>query len=423
MYLLYSACLSVAFVLAVPFYLWKGRGTGKYLSNFRERMGRLPVGFEPDGRPSIWIHAVSVGEVLAARTLVGPLKQRFPSLNVFLSTTTLTGQAVARASVKNTDGLFYAPFDFRSSVRAILDALRPRLLVLVETEIWPNLIHEARLRGARIAIVNGRLSPRSYGRYHWIRSFLKPVLAQVDVFAMQAEPHAERIRQLGAPPERVQALGNLKFDALEAPAPSASLRQLLSAVGGRPLWVVGSTVDGEEAHVLAAFRRLRETLPEAALLIAPRHPERFGLVPALVAAAGLSAVRRSALGDAAWNGRDVLVLDTLGELAQVYAYATVVFVGGSLAPAGGHNVLEPAVAGKAVVVGPHMENFQEIADQFLAEQALVQVDSAEALGRETLALLQDPSRRDTLGERARALIARNRGALERTLDALAELVA
>jgi 3-deoxy-D-manno-octulosonic-acid transferase len=422
-YLLYSACLSVAFVLAVPFYLWKGRGTGKYLRNFRERLGRLPAGLEARGRASIWIHAVSVGEVLAARTLVVPLKQRFPDLNVFVSTTTLTGQAVARSSVKGADGLFYAPFDFRSSVRRVLEAIRPRLLVLVETEIWPNLIHEARLRGARIAIVNGRLSPRSFGRYRWIRAFLEPVLAEIDVFAMQAEPHAERIRALGARPERVRALGNLKFDALEAPAPSATLRQLLSATGGRPLWVAGSTVDGEEPQVLAAFRTVRAALPDAALLIAPRHPERFALVPSLVEAAGFTAVRRSALGDAAWNGRDVLVLDTLGELAQVYAFASVVFVGGSLAAAGGHNVLEPAVAGKAVVVGPHMENFQEIADQFLAEQALVQVGTADELARATLDLLQDAARRDAVGERARALVARNRGALERTLDALAELVA
>lgn len=423
MYLLYSACLSVAFVLAVPFYLWKGRGTGKYLSNFRERLGRLPGVVDAHGRASIWIHAVSVGEVLAARTLVGPLKQRFPAMNVFLSTTTLTGQAIARSSVKQADGLFYAPFDFRSSVRRVLDVVRPRLLVLVETEIWPNLIHEARLRGARVAIVNGRLSPRSYGRYHWIRTFLKPVLEQVDVFAMQAEAHAERIRQLGAPPERVRALGNLKFDALDAPAPSASLRQLFAAVGGRPVWVAGSTVDGEEPQVLEAFRRLREAQPDAALVIAPRHPERFALVPALVEAAGLAAVRRSTLGSGAWDGRSVLVLDTLGELAQAYAFATVVFVGGSLAPAGGHNVLEPAAAGKAVVVGPHMENFQEIADQFLAEQALIQVGSAEALARETRALLEDAARREAVGERGRALVARNRGALERTVEALAELVA
>ncbi len=423
MYLLYSAFLAIAFVLAVPFYLWKGRGTGKYLSNFRERLGRLPAGMAGGAQGSIWIHAVSVGEVLAARTLVAPLKRRFPELKVFLSTTTLTGQAIARASVRDVDGLFYAPFDFRSAVRSVLAALEPKLLLLVETELWPNLIHESRRRGVRIAIVNGRLSPRSFARYRWIRSFLKPVLAEIDLFLMQADAHADRIRALGAPPERVRALGNLKFDALAAPQPRAGLVLLAAGIAGRPLWVAGSTAEGEEPLVLAAFRRLRERIPDAALLLAPRHPERFALVAALVEAAGLRAVRRSALVDGGWNGRDVLVLDTIGELAQLYPLATVVFVGGSLVAAGGHNVLEPALAGKPVVVGPHMENFQDIADQFLAEGALLQVDSAEALARETLALFEDEARRVELGARAQALTERNRGALERTVNALAELVA
>ncbi len=415
--------MTIAFALAVPFYLWKGRGTSKYLNNFRERLGRLPAGIQAGERGSIWIHAVSVGEVLAARTLVAPLKQRFPEQKVFLSTTTLTGQAIARTSARNVDGLFYAPFDFRSAVRAVLDMLDPKLLVLVETELWPNLIHEARRRGARVAVVNGRLSPRSFGRYRWIRAFLKPVLAEVDLFLMQADAHADRIRALGAPPERVRALGNLKFDALDAPQPSAALVHLLSGLAGRPLWVVGSTVEGEEPLVLAAFQRLRDRVPDAALLIAPRHPERFALVTSLVGAAGLRAVRRSAVADGVWDGSGVLVLDTIGELAQLYAFATAVFVGGSLAPAGGHNVLEPAVAGKAVIVGPHMENFREIAEEFLAEGALVQVPSAEALGRETLTLFEDEARRLELGARARALTALNRGALERTVNALAELVA
>ncbi len=423
MYLLYSGFLTIAFVLAVPFYLWKGRGTGKYLRNFRERLGRLPGGIRAGEQGSIWIHAVSVGEVLAARTLVAPLKQRFPELEVFLSTTTLTGQAIARSSVCGVDGLFYAPFDFRFAVRAVLGILEPKLLVLVETELWPNLIHEARQRGARIAIVNGRISPRSFGRYRVIRGFLKPVLAEIDLFLMQADAHADRIRTLGAPPDRVRAFGNLKFDALEAPQPSAALARVAAGAAGRPLWVAGSTVEGEEPLVLAAFQHLRQRIPEAALLLAPRHPERFAAVTALVEGAGLPVVRRSALPDSGWNGRDVLVLDSIGELAQLYRFATVVFVGGSLVPAGGHNVLEPAVAGKPVVVGRHMEDFQEIADQFLAAGALLQVDSAEALAGETLALFEDEAKRVELGARARALTEKNRGALERTVNALAELVA
>jgi 3-deoxy-D-manno-octulosonic-acid transferase len=293
----------------------------------------------------------------------------------------------------------------------------------VETEIWPNLIHEAHRRGVRVVIVNGRISPRSFGRYRAVRALLSRVLAEVDLFLMQSTPHAERARQIGAPPGRIRALGNLKFDALgEARAPAELSRLLGVVTGGPPLWVAGSTVAGEERMVLAAFGEVRARVPGARLLLAPRHPERFAEVAALVEGAGFRAERRSALGPAGWEG-DVLVLDTLGELAGVYALATVVFVGGSLVSAGGHNILEAAVEGKPILVGPHMENFQEIADEFRAEGALLVVLSAEELGREVAGLLADPARRAALGGAARAIVGRNRGALARTVDALAELIA
>ena len=420
MYFAYSLLLSIAFVLALPFYLWRGRGAGKYLPSFRERMGRLPATLAESGGPAVWIHAVSVGEVLTARTLVAPLRERFPGHRVYLSTTTATGRAVAARGVAGADGLFFAPFDWPVPVRRALDRLQPALLVLVETEIWPNLIHEARRRGVRVAVVNGRISPRSFPRYRMVRGLLRRVLAEVDLFLMQSEPHAERARQIGAPPERVRALGNLKFDALGGGPPPAGLAWMLGTAD-RPLWVAGSTVDGEEALVLAAFREVRRRVPRARLLLAPRHPERFAEAAALVEADGFAVARRSALGDAAWDG-DVLVLDTLGELARVYALATVVFVGGSLVPSGGHNVLEAAIAGKPIVVGPHMENFQEIADEFRGEGALVEVRTAGELGREVAALLADPARRESLGRAGRALVDRNRGALARTVDALAELL-
>ena len=420
MYLAYSLLLAVAFVAALPFYLWQARRTGKYLPSFRERMAgpSLPP---PDG-PSVWIHAVSVGEVLTARVLVASIKKRFPAHRIFLSTTTATGRAVAERSVTGADGVFFAPFDWPTPVRKTLDRVRPALLVLVETEIWPNLIHEAHRRGVRVAIVNGRISPRSFARYRAVRGLLSRVLAEVDLFLMQSSPHADRARQIGAPPGRIRALGNLKYDALgEAPAPAELGRLLAGGENGRPLWVAGSTVAGEEPMVLEAFREVRARVPAARLLIAPRHPERFAEVAALVEAAGHRVERRSTLGPAGWEG-DVLVLDTLGELARVYALATVVFVGGSLMPAGGHNILEAAVAGKPVVVGPHMENFQEIADEFQAEGAVSVVLSADELGREVAGLLADPARRAALGGAARAIVDRNRGALARTVDALAELL-
>jgi len=420
LYLVYSVLLAVGFVLALPYYFWKGRATGKYLASFRERMGRFPAPLNPGGRPSIWIHAVSVGEVLAARALVGPLKERFPGRPIFVSTTTATGNAVARQSVRAADGLLFAPFDWPGPVRRALAALDPSLLVLVETELWPNLIHEARRRGTRVALVNGRISPRSYPRYLRIRRFLRPMLAEVDVFLMQGEAHARRVTDMGAPPDRVKVTGNLKFDSLGEARTPEPLARLIG--GGGPLWVAGSTAPGEEELVLRALREVRKREPRVRLLLAPRHPERFGEAVTVAEAAGFRVARRTALARP-WTDEDVLVLDTIGELAQVYPLASVVFVGGSLVPFGGHNVLEAAVAGKATIVGPHMENFQEVADEFLAEGALVQVRSAEELADEVAGLLADAGRRDAIGERARGLIHRNRGALRGTVDALAGLVA
>jgi 3-deoxy-D-manno-octulosonic-acid transferase len=425
LHLVYSLALAVGFVIALPWFLWKGRATGKYLRTFRERMGRLPVYLNVDGDRSIWVHAVSVGEVLAARPLIEALKARFPSLRVFLSTTTVSGNAVARKSLRGIDGLFYAPFDWPGPVRKALATLNPELLVLIETEIWPNLIHEARRRGTRVAIANGRISPRSFAGYRRVKGFLRPVLADVDLFLMQGDTHAERIREMGAPVERVRVTGNLKFDAVELPrTPERLARLILPAVRrGRPLWVAGSTVPGEEELVLQAFHHVRERMPETGLLVAPRHPERFSQVPAVIEAAGFRCVLRSSLEPEAWRDGEVVLLDTLGELAQVYPLATVVFVGGSLVPAGGHNILEPAIAGKPVLVGPHMENFREIADQFRSEAAVIQVDTPDELAREVLSLLTDEARRRSVGERARSLIDRNRGAVRQTVDALAPLVA
>ena len=425
-YTLYSILLAVGFLVALPWFLWKSRSTGKYLRTFRERMGRLPVYLNVDGDPSIWIHAVSVGEVLAARPLVPELRARFPRYRVFLSTATMTGNAVAAKSIRGLDGLFFAPFDWRAPVRRALSVVNPALLVLVETELWPNLIHEARRHGSRVAVVNGRISNRSFPRYMRLRRLLRRVLDEVDLFLMQGEPHAERILAIGAPAERVQVTGNLKFDAVAPGRPPERLVRLLDGNPGgprRPLLVAGSTVAGEEELVLSAFHRVRERVADAALLIAPRHPERFSGVPALVEAAGFRCRLRSRLEPGSWQAGEVLLLDTLGELAGVYPLATVVFVGGSLVPSGGHNILEPAVAGRPVIVGPHMDNFQEIADQFRAEGALVQVASPADLGREVADLMLDEPRRKALGERARGLVARNRGAVPRTVEAISGLLA
>jgi 3-deoxy-D-manno-octulosonic-acid transferase len=419
-YAVYSLALVVALLIAAPYYLWKGLRSGKYLRTLGERLGGPPKALAT-GEPSIWIHAVSVGEVLVARGLVAGLKQRFPTRRVVVSTTTETGNAIARQALA-ADGVFFNPLDLPWSVRRALEGLNPSLLVLVETEIWPNLIHEAHRRGTRIAFANGRLSPRSFPRYRRARALLAPVLAEVDVFLMQGEAHAERARAIGAPPDRVRVTGNLKYDAPAAVTGSAAMAALLGS-GAAPLLVAGSTMPGEEELVLRAFAEARASVTDLRLLIAPRHPVRAAEVATLAERAGQRVVRRSALKDTAWLEGDVLILDTMGELAQVYPFATVVFVGGSLVPTGGHNVLEPAQAGKAVVVGRHMENFQEIADEFLAKRALVQIRSADELGPTIVRLLASAEEREHLGARGREIIEGNRGALLATVEALAELVA
>jgi 3-deoxy-D-manno-octulosonic-acid transferase len=423
-YILYSILLAAGFVVALPWFLWRGRKSGKYLRTFRERMGRLPVYLNVDGERSIWIHAVSVGEALAARPLVPALRERFPGYRLFVSTTTVTGNKVAARGAKDLDGLFFAPFDWPGPVRQALSVLNPSLLLLVETELWPNLIHEAHRRGTRVALVNGRISNRSFGRYRRLGALLRHVLGEVDLFLMQGPAHAERIQTLGAPPERIRVTGNLKYDAVDPGRPPERLARLVGARSSRarPLWIAGSTVEGEEELVLHAFHRVREQVGDAGLLIAPRHPERFDVVPPLAEAAGFRCRRRSTLESETWGDEEVLLLDSLGELARLYSLASVVFVGGSLVPAGGHNILEPAAAGRPVVVGPHMENFQEIADQFLSEDAIVQVATPEELARTVAAIVRDEARGASLGGRARDLVERNRGAVGQTVDALVDLL-
>jgi 3-deoxy-D-manno-octulosonic-acid transferase len=424
-YAIYSALLLAFFALSLPFYLWKDRGTGRYRASFRERLGWVPARVADGEGPAVWIHAVSVGEVLAARPLIRALRPRLRGHRIVLSTTTATGQALARHTVPEADAVFYAPFDWERPVRRALAAVRPALLVLVETELWPNLIRQARGAGARVAVVNGRISPRSFPRYRLVRRWLRRVLGEVDLFLMQADPHAARVLALGAPAARVRVTGNLKYDALpggDPLPPEALARTLLGGDPARVLWVAGSTMAGEDEHVLQALREVRARVAGVRLVLAPRKPERFADAAEAARQRGFAVCRRTALGERPWTDGEVLVLDTIGELAHVYPLAAVVFVGGSLVPSGGHNVLEPAAAGKAVIVGPHMENFQEIADEFRREGALVQVGGPAELAAAVASLLADPDRRHAIGARARALVERNRGALQGTLAALAELL-
>ena len=442
-YLLYSLATLVALLALAPYFLYQAIRHNKYVGSLKQRLGYLPVSFNLDGDESIWVHAVSVGEVLAARALVAELRCKYPQLRIFLSTTTRAGQDLARRSVGEADAVFYFPFDWIFSARRTLDVVKPRLFIMIETEIWPNLLRECKRRGIRTALVNGRISYRSFPRYRLIRPFFRRVLADVDRLCVQGEEAAQRLIQLGADPERVVVTGSLKFDALEMVPPGRGRQRVLRFFRMSPtraVFVAGSTLKGEEMAVIRAFNRLRRRVvarpdapvagrPAAAdrhaasplLVIAPRHPERFGEVERLCRQEGLSTVRRTELPIDDEPRADAVVLDTIGELAEVYQIATVVFVGGSLVPAGGHNILEPALFGKPVVFGHHMQNFREIADAFLANDAAVQVRSERELDEAIVGLMSNPVRRARLGAAARALIDANRGAKEKTMAVITAL--
>jgi 3-deoxy-D-manno-octulosonic-acid transferase len=432
MYFAYSLLTLVVFVVVSPYFLYQAIRYNKYIGSLRQRLGFLPITFNIDAEESIWIHAVSVGEALTARALAADLKARYPGLRLFVSTTTIAGQQVARRSLSDVDAVFYFPFDWTFIVRRILNLVRPRLFVMMETEIWPNLLRECRRRGVKTAVINGRISLRSYPRYRLIRPFFRRVLADVDRFCMQSEESARRLIDLGADPARVTMTGSLKFDSLEVPAPSGTgvahgkprdrLLRFFRVSPTRTVIVAGSTMRGEEAAVLTAFRRVKDTKSHVLAILAPRHPDRFGEVERLARDAGFVTTRRSELPIDAEPRADVVVLDSLGELAQLYQVATVVFVGGSLADHGGHNILEPAVYGKPVIFGPHMQNFKEIAEAFLSNGAAIQVRSEQELDDTILALVRDPVQRARLGAAARALVEANRGAKGKTLAVIGELL-
>lgn len=466
-------------LLASPWLAYKAIATGKYrIGMWRKFWGLTPV--RAGDRPCVWFHAVSVGEVLLLRQVIARFRTRWPHWECVLSTTTNTGYDVA---VKNYPDLciFYWPFDFTWAVRRALWRIRPSLVVLAELELWPNFVwavkqHEARpltpsppppegrgedspplprfgvegpgVRGS-VVVVNGRMSPRSYRGYSRFKWLMRRVLERVDLFAMQNEDYAERIRDLGALTQRVVVTGSVKYDGvnLERENPKTrELRQMLvraasvSERAGEPLpngrgsdgalvWLVGSTQAPEEEIALAIYRQALERFPNLRLILVPRHKERFDEVAELLTGSGLPFVRRSQftksppLPISPSPLLPILLLDTLGELSYAWGLADVAFVGGSLTQRGGQNMIEPAAYGAAVTFGPHVWNFQETVDRLLDHQAAVQVADAAELERVTLELLGDPERRRQLGEAARRFVLSQQGATERTLDLLADLVA
>ncbi len=427
MYTIYSVLIVLFIAILSPYFLYQALRYRKYIRNLPQRLGYLPLSFNFDAEESIWIQAVSVGEVLTVRALLPQLRERYPRLRIFVSTTTMTGQNVARTNVQGVDGVFYFPLDLPFVVRRTLAVVKPRLFIMMETELWPNLLRECRRAGVKTMLVNGRISARSHPRYMLARRFFRRVLNDVDRCCMQSEESARRIIEIGAPRERVTVTGSLKFDSLEIPGsvPDRGHNRVLRYFRippERPVIIAASTLRGEEEPVLDAFQRIRATWGNALLIIAPRKPERFVEAERLAQQRGWRVARRKELPVDAEPRVDVVILDTIGELAQLYQIATLVFVGGSLADAGGHNILEPAVFGKPIVFGPHMHNFAEISRTFLENRGAVQVHSATGLETVLVDLLSDPVRRASLGAAARALVEANRGARQRSLAVITQLL-
>ena len=427
MYLLYNALLFSYFLAVFPALCYRRWKYGKPLVGVSQRLGRLPVGVNPQRTASIWIHAVSVGEAIASRPLIRALRTAYPAHRLLMSTTTTTGQDVAQQFGSDLDAVFYAPFDFTPVVTRALERIAPELLIVIDTEIWPNLFRACRKRGVRTMLVNGRLSDRSYGRYRLVRFFMRRVFEDVDRVCAQTATWAQRYVDIGADQSSVMVTGSVKFDALD-PSMSSVVQPASDDVLScfrfakrRPVFIAASTLRGEEELVLRVVGRILEIASDALIIIAPRHPERFDEVRAMAEAAGYRVQARSEL-----RGQDsdipIVLLDTIGELACLFQVASVVFVGGSLVPAGGHNLLEPAVFGKAIIVGPHMDNFAEITSHFVAQKAVVQVRDATEFEIELVDLVRDRGRRERLGNAARELVESCRGATKRTMTIAAGLL-
>jgi len=369
----------------------------------------------------MWVHAVSVGEVLAVSGLIEELRRHYPEHRIVITTTTDSGQALARKRF-GEENVFYFPMDFAFAILPYLRALQPQLVIIAETEFWPNFLHLAHASGAAIAIVNARISDRSWPNYRRFRWALRKVLAKVDLFLTQTPEDAARLHAIGADCGRVQATGNLKFDlSLPAPPPMIeSIRRSLEHTATGPVLVCGSTVEGEESLLLKAFENVLVAHPRAAMILAPRHPERFAAVATLLAEMGIPFWRRSTWQDEPIAG-GVLLLDTIGELAALYSLADIAFVGGSLVPRGGHNIIEPAQHGVAIVVGNHTENFRDIVGLFQSRNALRIVGPAE-LPLTLMELLGNDGERAELGRRAAETMKSQAGATLRTIEALEKLL-
>ena len=449
MYLIYNLLSwPVALLLGpwVAYRAWRGR-----LPGLGQRLGLIPLNHmtTPESRPIIWLHAVSLGEVKAAAPLLGELRAQFPELRIVLTTSTRTGWQAARECLSSNDVVLFPPFDLAWICRRFLRRIRPQAVLVMETELWPNLFREAKRSGVPLLLVNGRVSDRAFPRYRASRFFWRRVLAEPDAILTQSKRDAERFLALGAPKDKVAVAGNLKYAIRPLFSPIVPrLRAMAEEAAAGPILVAGSTMPGEEKFLAAAVRELGQEFPRLLMILAPRHPERFASVGEELRAAGIPFKRRSALSimssgvsQEVASGSDmqtklelpgVLLLDSIGELGAVYELADVAFVGGTLVPTGGHNILEPACFGKAILIGPSMSNFQDIADTFLRDArpsgidgvrtgAVVQIRDASSLSSAMRYLFRNPALCRRLGEAAHSLVENELNPLDRIRRELVRL--
>ncbi len=422
---LLNAVYLTLLVVASPWILWSALKHGKYRTGFAEKLlGRVPP--RAGQRPCVWLHAVSVGEVNLLETVLAEMESRTADWELVISTTTKAGYDLARRKYADHT-VFYCPLDFTWAVRTALRRVRPNVLVLAELELWPNLIRAAKQFGARVAIINGRLSDNSFRGYRRVRPLVRRVLRQIDVVAAQNDETADRFQRLGAKPSAVAVTGSLKFDGAQTDRENAPTRELRKLAGFSPDDVVllaGSTQEPEEAYALEIYRRLSNDYPRLRLVLVPRHPERFGEVAGLLDRSGFAYVRRSQMKESTIrNPQSAIVLvDTIGELGAWWGLATIGFVGGSFGSRGGQNMLEPAAYGVATCFGPNTWNFRDIVLQLLAAEGAVVVGDRDQLEQFVRRALADLDWAQELGQRARRLVLSGQGATARTVDLLTPLV-
>ena len=417
-YFIYNTLLYSISIIASPYFLCKLVFTKKHKMGLSQRFGKLPQSLMADGK-SVWIHAVSVGEVAAAMPFIDEFRKAFPDYRILLSTVTATGNQFAK-KIKNIDGLFFFPFDYSFAVKKALEHINPNIFITFETEIWPNFLKYAQDMKIPCMLVNGRISPNSFKRYKKTKFFFKHILRNFSAFCMQTEQDKVRIMELGAEKKKISITGNTKFDALVSKEENADVKNKFIKIFGikenDKVIIAGSTHRGEEEKVFDAFEYACQKISNVLLILAPRHPERFIEVTKLLKDRNLNYILRSALDETKREEQQVIILDTIGELSKVYAIADVVFIGGSLVPTGGHNVIEPASLGKPVVFGPYMYNFTESAKLLLECKGAIQIPDGDRLAACLLKLLTNSEYAKQMGDTAKKIVYEKKGASKRNLE-------